>query len=101
MGWENVDHREEAKRSPRIVAACVVAGATLVVLSPTAGSSAVVQSPASAAVAVAPFEHGVGMREGDLATWAAARLTELLSRRGVPVILFAHVQSAMREAGRG
>ncbi len=95
-----MDHREKAQRIPRIATACVVAGTTLAVLSPTAGSSAMVPQVASAVVAVAPFDHGVGMREENLAMWAAARLTDLLSRKGVPVVPFAQVQSALREAGR-
>jgi len=51
-------------------------------------------------VAVAPFADEVGFHE-DLAAWASARLALLLSRKGVPVVPFPHVEVALREGRLG
>jgi hypothetical protein len=53
---------------------------------------------ASGVVAVAPFADAVTLRH-DLAPWTSVRLIVLLSRKGVPVVPAAQMESALREAG--
>ena len=98
MGRHNVDDREETQRY-RVVPAFVPAASIVLVFLVLAAGSPIAAGQASAVIAVAPFTDEVGFHE-DLASWAAARLTVLLSRKGVRVVPFAQVQSALLGAGR-
>lgn len=87
----------------RILITCGVASAALLGVFPTGGILIAAERPVSGMVAVVPFADEVGINT-DLATWgfstwAASRLTELLSRKGVQVVPFADVEAALRQEG--
>lgn len=88
------------KRRLESVGALLLSVATLIGIAPHPSTLAQASStgpPSARMVAVAPFADEVGFHE-DLAAWASARLALLLSRQGVPVVLFPQVEIALREA---
>jgi len=98
MGWDDVDHRQEAQRLGRWlrpVIALMAVGAlalSLLTVRQPVGAQTV-----SVVVAVA-FTDEVDLRD-DLARFAATRLIALLSRKGVQVVPVAQMETALREVG--
>jgi|SRR5436309_309010 len=97
MGRHIMDDRKETQRQ-RVISAFVPAASIALVFLFLAASLPIAAEQAPMVVAVAPFTDEVGFHE-DLARWAPARLTVLLSRKGVRVVPFVQVQSTLLGAG--